>query len=368
MGTEEGGYLTAINVSDALGAEAPATERQGDALLEVRNLEVHFPVSSGILVLKRQLGVVKAVDNVSFSIKSGETLGLVGESGSGKTTVARAILQLIRPTSGEVMFEGQDLCKLRERDMRRMRRRLGIVFQDPYGALNPRMTAGNIVGEPLLVHKLYENRRDYKEKSGQLLEMVGLNLSMASRYPHEFSGGQRQRLGVARALAAHPSLIVLDEPVSALDVSIQAQIINLILDLQREFNLTYLFIAHDLSVVRHVSNRIAVMYLGKLAEIAPRTELFDNPLHPYTMALLSAVPIPDPIVDRSRTRTVLQGDIPSPLNPPPGCVFHTRCPIAINECSRVTPEMEEVTPGHWAACIRVERPHHLDRPSNAISG
>ena len=224
--------MTAINVSDALGAEAPATEGQGDALLEVRNLEVHFPVSSGILVLKRQVGVVKAVDNVSFSIKSGETLGLVGESGSGKTTVARAILQLIRPTSGEVMFEGQDLCKLRERDMRRLRRRLGIVFQDPYGALNPRMTAGNIVGEPLLVHKLYENRRDYKEKSGQLLEMVGLNLSMASRYPHEFSGGQRQRLGVARALAAHPSLIVLDEPVSALDVSIQAQIINLILDLQ----------------------------------------------------------------------------------------------------------------------------------------
>ena len=323
------------------------------SLLSVKDLKVHFPVKRGF-IFQKTVGFIKAVDGVSFTINPGETLGLVGESGSGKTTTGRAIIQLARPTSGDVSFEGVELNHLGGKELRQMRRRLGMVFQDPYGALNPRMTAGNIVGEPLIVHKMYDSRQDYRNKVGDLLETVGLNRGMGSRYPHEFSGGQRQRLGVARAIAARPSFIVLDEPVSALDVSIQAQIINLLQDLQEQFNLAYLFIAHDLSVVRHISDRVAVMYLGKIVEVANRNELYDNPLHPYTKALLSAVPIPDPTLDRKRERMVLEGDIPSPLDPPTGCVFHTRCPIAVEDCSMYIPELREVKPEHWVACIRAE--------------
>ena len=321
-------------------------------LLEVRNLKVYFPVTSGILFARR-VGSIKAVDDVSLVISPGETLGLVGESGSGKTTMGRAILRLLEPTDGQVLFDGEDLRKLNAREMRQKRRELGMVFQDPYGSLNPRMTAGSMIGEPLKIHKLYDGKEDYRKQVGDLLEIVGLSRSMADRYPHEFSGGQRQRIGVARALAGRPRFIVLDEPVSALDVSIQAQLINLLQDLQEEFNIAYLFIAHDLSVVRHISDRIAVMYLGKLVETANYKDLYDNPLHPYTKALLSAVPLPDRTLERTRERIILKGDIPSPRDPPSGCVFRTRCPIAVDECSITVPPMREITPEHHAACIRL---------------
>ncbi len=344
--------------------QAHRTAVNGSPLLEINGLKVHFPVKRG-LIFDRTVGLVKAVDGVDFSIMPGETLGLVGESGSGKTTTGRAILQLVKATSGSVVFEGSDLVSLSGNNMRRMRRRLGMVFQDPYGALNPRMTAGDIIGEPLVVHGLYENKNDLRGQVGDLLETVGLNKSMADRYPHEFSGGQRQRIGVARALAAKPSFMVLDEPVSALDVSIQAQIINLLQNLQDEFNLSYLFIAHDLSVVRHISDRVAVMYLGKIVELAECDELYDNPLHPYTRALLSAIPIPDPELDRQRDRIVLEGDIPSPLNPPPGCVFHTRCPVAVEDCPAYVPELREVSPGHWVACIRSDNYGEYTLPAPA---
>ena len=320
-------------------------------LLQVKDLRVHFPVRRG-LVFQRQVGAVKAVDGVSFSIKAGETLGLVGESGSGKTTIGKAIVRLVKTTSGSIRFDGQEITQLNGADLRAVRRRMGIVFQDPYGALNPRLTAGSIVGEPLIVHKLTSGKGEFLDNVAGLIETVGLNPAMMNRYPHEFSGGQRQRLGVARALAARPSLIILDEPVSALDVSIQAQIMNLLQDLQERFKLAYLFIAHDLSVVRHISDRVSVMYLGKMVEIAESSRIYDNPLHPYTQALLSAVPVPDPIIERQRTRIVLRGDIPSPLSPPPGCVFHTRCPIAIEDCPLAVPEMRELEPGHTVACIR----------------
>ncbi|MCH7739503.1 MAG: ATP-binding cassette domain-containing protein [Chloroflexi bacterium] len=321
-------------------------------LLEVRNLKVYFPVTSGVLFARR-VGYIKAVDDVSLVIRPGETLGLVGESGSGKTTTGRAILRLLEPTDGQVLFDGEDLRKLNAREMRQKRRELGMVFQDPYGSLNPRMTAGSMIGEPLKIHKLYDGKEDYRKQVGDLLEIVGLSRSMADRYPHEFSGGQRQRIGVARALAGKPRFIVLDEPVSALDVSIQAQLINLLQDLQEEFNIAYLFIAHDLSVVRHISDRIAVMYLGKLVETANYKDLYDNPLHPYTKALLSAVPLPDRTLERTRERIILKGDIPSPRDPPSGCVFRTRCPIAVDECSITVPPMREITPEHHAACIRL---------------
>jgi oligopeptide transport system ATP-binding protein len=319
-------------------------------LIEVKHLKMYFPVTSGILV-QRTVGHVKAVDDVSFVVRRGETLGLVGESGCGKTTTGRCILQLHRPTAGAVLFDGKDLSTLNEREMRGMRRHMQVIFQDPYSSLNPRMTAGSIVGEPLLVQGLAPDQRTYRERVSELLSIVGLRTSMADRYPHEFSGGQRQRIGVARALAANPRFIVCDEPVSALDVSIQAQIVNLLEELQEKFDLTYLFIAHDLSVVRHISNRVAVMYLGHMMEIAERDAIYANPLHPYTQALLSAVPIPDPEADSQRARIPLAGEVPSPLNPPTGCVFHPRCYMATAECREVMPQLREVQAGHWASCI-----------------
>lgn len=321
-------------------------------LIDIRNLKVYFPVGGGFLFGGNR-GFIKAVDDVSLAVRPGETLGLVGESGSGKTTLGRAALRLLEPTAGQVLFDGEDLLELSSREMRRKRRQLGMVFQDPYGSLNPRMTAGSMIGEPLKIHKLYSGKKDYRRQVDELLELVGLSRSMADRYPHEFSGGQRQRIGVARALAGRPRFIVLDEPVSALDVSIQAQLINLLQDLQEEFNLAYLLIAHDLSVVRHISDRIAVMYLGKLVEISNYKDLYDDPLHPYTKALLSAVPLPDRTLERTRERIILKGDIPSPRDPPSGCVFRTRCPIAVEECSAAVPLLKEVTPDHQVACIRL---------------
>ena len=324
------------------------TSTQDNVLVEVNNLKMHFPVTSGLL-FQREVAQVKAVDDISFSIQKGETLGLVGESGCGKTTAGRCILQLYKPTAGEVIFEGTDLTKLGARQMRQMRRQMQIIFQDPFSSLNPRMTAGDIIGEPLVVHGLVKNGEEKREKVRELLENVGLHPYMADRFPHEFSGGQRQRIGVARALSVDPKLIVCDEPVSALDVSIQAQVINLLEDLQKQYDLTFLFIAHDLSVVRHISDRVAVMYLGKIVEIADRNEIYQNPLHPYTKALLSAVPIPDPVVDAQRERIILSGEVPSPLNPPSGCVFHPRCPSPTKECSEGSVEMGliEAEPGHW---------------------
>ena len=326
------------------------SSNQNEVLLEVKNLKMHFPVTSGMF-FSRTVAHIKAVDDVSFFVRKGETLGLVGESGCGKTTTGRCILQLYKPTAGEVIFEGRELTTLPSNDMRRMRREMQVIFQDPYSSLNPRMTAGNIIGEPLIIHKLVDNKAAYRERVAELLQNVGLNPYMADRFPHEFSGGQRQRIGVARALSVEPKFIVADEPVSALDVSIQAQIINLLEDLQERFNLTYLFIAHDLSVVRHISDRVGVMYLGHMVEMADRNEIYVDPVHPYTKALLSAVPIPDPVIDAQRERVVLTGEVPSPLNPPSGCVFHPRCPIATAECSQVVPELREVQPNHWAACI-----------------
>ena len=339
---------TATGSSTGNGQTADAR----DSILEVRNLKMYFPINAGF-ILQRRAGDIKAVDDVSFFVRRGETLGLVGESGSGKTTIGRCILQLEKPTNGEVVYEGTDVTKVSREELRALRRRMQIIFQDPYSSLNPRMKVLDIVGEALTIHRLVRNKRDYRLRVGELLQQVGLNPEMANRYPHEFSGGQRQRIGVARALAVQPEFIVADEPVSALDVSIQAQLINLLKDLQQDLGLSYLMIAHDLAIVRHVSDRIAVMYLGKLMEVASWTDLYETPLHPYTKALLSAVPIPDPDIESERERIILQGGIPSPANPPSGCVFHTRCPVAIDECKTTVPELREVTPDHWAACIRV---------------
>lgn len=317
---------------------------QKDAeLVTVRGLVKHFPVEGSD-------DVVRAVDGVSFEIIRGETLGLVGESGCGKSTVGRCLLRLIEPTAGKISFGGRDVLSLGKTDLRELRREMQIVFQDPYASLNPRMRVGNIVGEPLVIHKI-GTKSERSERVAELLRRVGLDPDYRKRYPHEFSGGQRQRIGVARTLALNPKLIVADEPVSALDVSVQAQVVNLLQDLQQEFGLTYLFISHGLAVVEHISTRVAVMYLGRIVEVTSATELYARPLHPYTQALLSAIPVPDP--KRTRERIVLQGDVPTPINPPSGCRFRTRCPMAIDECSRIDPELREVSEGHRVACIRV---------------
>jgi oligopeptide transport system ATP-binding protein len=338
-------------------------KQKNDVLLRVKDLKMYFPITQGI-IFQRHIGDIKAVDGINFEVKRGETLGLVGESGCGKSTTGRAILQLYRPTGGSVTFQDTELTTLKGEAMRKMRRNMQMIFQDPYASLNPRMTVGNIIGEPLEVHNI-SNGKERRERVKELLDVVGLNPYFINRYPHEFSGGQRQRIGIARALAVQPDFIVCDEPISALDVSIQAQVINLLEKLQEEFNLTYLFIAHDLAVVRHISNRVAVMYLGKIMELTDRDTLYRNPLHPYTQALLSAVPIPDPVAEaeREKRRVILQGDVPSPANPPKGCNFCTRCPAKERvlreykiDCNVVEPKFAEVESGHWAAC-------HLYAPS-----
>jgi len=325
---------------------------QGKTLVEVSGLKMYFPISEGILFQKR-MGAVKAVDGVSFTIAKGETLGLVGESGCGKTTTGRCILKLEKPSAGEIKFDGVDLLTLDGSELREMRRKIQVIFQDPYSSLNPRMKVGDIIGEPMYVHGIEGDPEKRRLRVRELLTTCGLRPEMDDRYPHEMSGGQRQRVGIARALALEPEFIICDEPVSALDVSIQAQVINLLEDLRDKFDLTYLFIAHDLSVVRHLCHRVAVMYLGKIVELADCDELYDNPMHPYTKALLSAVPVPDPEVEEERQRIIVSGEVPSPINPPSGCVFHTRCSIAIDGCRKNIPEFRELSPGHWVACPEV---------------
>ena len=334
--------------TDSLAANAETTAKAGETLLSVENMKMYFPVTSG-LFLQRKVADVKAVDGLTFDVKRGETLGLVGESGCGKSTTGRAILQLHRPTEGKVNFDGTELTEIKGADLRRFRRRMQMIFQDPFSSLNPRMSVAQIISEPLAIHGLYKGA-ERKDRLDYILEAVGLNPTFAKRYPHEFSGGQRQRIGIGRALAVEPDFIVCDEPVSALDVSIQAQVINLLEDLQGEFGLTYLFIAHDLSVVKHISDRIAVMYLGHIVELAESNELYNNPVHAYTRALLSAIPIPDPRVERTRERIILEGDVPSPLNPPKGCVFRTRCTKGAGcKCSDTVPVLTEVSTGHYVA-------------------
>ena len=320
-------------------------------LLKVEGLKRYFPVTRGIIIT-HQVNASKAVDGVSFEINRAETFGLVGESGCGKSTTARAILQLQKPTAGHVYYEGVDLTRLKTEEMRRMRSKIQMIFQDPYASLNPRMSVAAIIGEPMDVHNIAHGK-EKNERVAYLLEKVGLNPWMANRFPHEFSGGQRQRIGIARALAPEPRLIVCDEPISALDVSVQAQVVNLLKSLQKELGLTYLFIAHDLSMVRHISDRVGVMYLGKIVELADRIDLYNHPLHPYTQALLSAVPVPDPVVEEKRKRIILTGEMPSPSNPPKGCPFHPRCPVKMDICSTVVPEWRQVGPGRWAACHKI---------------
>ena len=333
----------------------PKAETNGEILLRVHNLKKHFPVRRGIL--QRQVGAVQAVDGISFEIRRGETLGLVGESGCGKSTAGQTILQLLSPTDGEVYLNGRDLTRLKREELRQARRYMQMIFQDPYASLNPRMTVGDIVGEPLQIHGL-GNAASQRERVQELLSLVGLDPYFVNRFPHEFSGGQRQRIGIARALATNPVFIVADEPISALDVSIQAQVVNLLDDLKQNFGLTYLFIAHDLSMVRYISDRIAVMYLGRIVEMGMRDDVYDRPLHPYTQALLSAIPIPDPDKEARRERIVLQGDVPNPANPPPGCRFHTRCAYTTDVCRTADPEfrsLRTVDTPHMVACHHAEK-------------
>ena len=321
-------------------------------LVEVQDLKKYFPVTRG-LIFQRKVGSVRAVDGISFAIQRGETLGMVGESGCGKTTVGRTMLGLYRATSGSVTIDGDDILHARGRQVLNIRHKAQMIFQDPYASLNPRWTVNSIVSEPMRVHRLFPSAQERTDRARELLNLVGLNSNLINRFPHEFSGGQRQRIGIARALASNPLFIVCDEPISALDVSIQAQVVNLLEELQDQFGLTYLFIAHDLSMVRHICDRVAVLYLGVMVELADRNELYEKPLHPYSQALLSAVPIPDPRKDRARKRTILTGDVPSPLNPPGGCRFHTRCPIAMDLCREQVPEWREAAPNHWVACHAV---------------
>jgi oligopeptide/dipeptide ABC transporter ATP-binding protein len=349
---ERGETVPAAEAAAALADDARGGKAR-EELVRVRGLFKHFPV-------ERSDDVVRAVDGVTFEIFQGETLGLVGESGCGKTTVGRCLLRLMEPTRGEVSFAGRDVLAMKGGELRRLRREMQIIFQDPYASLNPRLRVRDIVGEPLVIHSI-GSKEERRERVADLLRKVGLDPDYMNRYPHEFSGGQRQRIGLARALALNPKLIVADEPVSALDVSVQAQVINLLEDLQAEFNLTYLFISHGLAVVEHISDRVAVMYLGRIVEVATAVDLYANPLHPYTRALLSAIPVPDPT--RKRDRIVLKGDVPTPINPPSGCRFHTRCPEAIPECSKIDPDLREVSPGHTVACIRV--PGWAEAPTSA---
>ena len=332
---------------------ATLPEATNDLLLEVNSLKMHFPILRGLL--RRKIASVKAVDGISFGLRKRETLGLVGESGCGKTTVSRCILRLYRPTVGQIIFEGRDIAQLPEKQIKPLRRKIQLIFQDPYGSLNPRQNAGSIVGEPLRTLHLVDNNNEYADRVTELFRMVGLDPSMVNRYPHEFSGGQRQRIGIARAISCEPTVIVCDEPVSALDASIQAQTINLLKELGEVLGLTYLFVAHDLAVVRHISDRVAVMYLGHIVEMADCETLYGNPLHPYTKALLSAVPIPDPFLEEKYQRPILGGEMPNPIDPPSGCKFRTRCPLAIEECSKVLPSLHDVGGGHKVACIRVPR-------------
>ncbi len=343
--------MTATATATTKGNGVSAAQKK-EVLVRVQGLKKYFPITSGIII-QRHVGDVMAVDDISFDVYKGETLGLVGESGCGKSTAGRTILQLYRPTAGTVEFEGVKLEQLKGEDLRRMRRRMQMIFQDPYASLNPRMTVGRIIAEPLQVHNVGSSNKERQERVEYLMEKVGLNPYFINRYPHEFSGGQRQRIGIARALALEPSFIVCDEPISALDVSIQAQVVNLLEDLQHDLGLTYLFIAHDLSMVRHICDRVAVMYLGRIVEIAETEELYTNPLHPYTQALLSAVPVPDPEVEAQRKRIILKGDVPTPINPPKGCNFNTRCPVAVDVCHTEDPQLVEVMPEHWVACYRV---------------
>ncbi|MBE0614941.1 MAG: ABC transporter ATP-binding protein [Burkholderiales bacterium] len=343
--------MSAIAGATARPDTSPAIQTE-QPLLEVRNLKMHFTVAEGLLS-RRKASKIKAVDDVSFTIARGETLGLVGESGCGKTTTGRCILHLEKPTSGEIIFEGQNLTNLDRKALNEKRERMQVIFQDPYSSLNPRMKVGDIIGEPMKVHGIHPDRNKRDQRVAELLSVCGLNPKFMDRYPHEMSGGQRQRVGIARALSLNPDFIVCDEAVSALDVSIQAQVINLLENLREQFNLSYLFIAHDLSVVRHLCHRVAVMYLGRMVELADSDELFSNPLHPYTQALLEAVPIPDPEIERRRAHRIMKGEVPSPINPPSGCVFHPRCPLAVDSCRQEVPQLRELKPGHWVACPRV---------------
>ncbi len=323
-----------------------------EVLVDVKDLKMYFPVTEGVFI-PRVVAHVKAVDGVSFQVFRGETLGVVGESGCGKTTTGRCILQLEKPTAGEIIFYGDDITKYDSKQMIDVRKKIQVIFQDPYSSLNPRMKVGDILMEPMKVHKIITDEAERQKRAKYLLNVCGLASAFADRYPHEMSGGQRQRVGIARALAMDPEFIICDEAVSALDVSIQAQVINLLEDLRDEFDLTYLFISHDLSVVRHICHRVAVMYLGNLVELADGDELFENPMHPYTKLLLNAVPIPDPDIEKGRAHEIIKGEIPSPINPPPGCVFHPRCPIAVDNCKKEFPQLREVKPGHWVACTEV---------------
>ena len=339
---------TAVTESSAQVSKA----KLGEVLVDVKGLKMYFPITEGI-VFSRVVAEVKAVDGISFYINKGETLGLVGESGCGKTTTGRCILQLENATAGEIIYEGRDLTKLSQKEMNVVREKIQVIFQDPFSSLNPRMKIGDILGEPIKVHGIIHDPKERQKRVRELLSLCGLNPKFEDRYPHEMSGGQRQRVGVARALALNPEFIICDEAVSALDVSIQAQVINLLEDLRDEFHLTYLFISHDLSVIRHICHRVAVMYLGHIVELAECDELYDNPLHPYTRALLAAVPIPDPTLEAQRAHEVVKGEVPSPINPPSGCVFHPRCSLAVDSCSKEVPEFMEIKLGHWVACSEV---------------